>query len=378
MNDTETRLRDYLQTAAAIVPDTAQGAGLETTAPPRRRRWPIVLAAASIGSVLVLASSFLAHLTSADPQPVSEPGPPVSRAAPLIPYTTNTGGVATLHDGSRQVRFSFRSDGYFRGRVGGGWLGLAMPANRVTQVGLLMPNGSFRPIGPARSESPHASPDRTQVVMVARRADRTGRAVVVDVHSGREVASTPVQANVALLIGWNKDGIWMLNDEGKQPVLQVWQPKSGPPRQITAPGFDGALAMPATASNVVWSTHEGDKRCLVAGELRGTTVEVLRKYCRQGGPQLYPVLSPDGRTMIQSIAKVAIDLATGKETKLQLPDEMLDFPEAVFEDATHVIAINQRTDQGGVIPQELYRCDVTTGACKRLDVDATDVGLQQP
>jgi hypothetical protein len=377
MTDAETRLRDYLQTAAAIVPDTAQGPGLDTSAPPRRRRWPIVLAAASIGSVLVLASSFLAHLTSADPQPASEPAPPVSAAAPLIPYTTSTGGVAMLHDGSRQVRVSLRSDGYFRGRVGGGWLGLAMPDNRASQVGLLMPNGSFRPLGPGRTESPHASPDRTLVVMLARQADRSGRAVVVDVRSGREVASTPVQANVAVLIGWNQDGIWMLNDEGKQPILQVWQPKSGQPRRIIPPGFDGALAMPATASNVVWSTHEGVKRCLVAGVLRGTTVEVLRKYCEQGVPQLYPVLSPDGRTMIQSVTKVAIDLATGKETKMQLPDQMLDFPEAVFEDATHLIAINQRSPQKGLIPEDVYRCDVTSGACKLLVKDA-DIDLQQP
>ncbi len=126
------------------------------------------------------------------------------------------------------------------------------------------------------------------------------------------------------------------------------------------------------------ATRSGENRCLKAGVLRGTTFEGQRGHCDQGEEAQYPVLSPDGRTMIHSLQKVAVDVATGKVTKLQLPDRMLDWPEAVFEDATQLLALNERDGDHGVIHRELYRCDVTTGACKLLVKDAGNVTLQQP
>ncbi|MEU4602250.1 hypothetical protein AB0F43_04645 [Kribbella sp. NPDC023972] len=377
MNDTETRLRDYLQATAATVPDNAPGLDLETDGPAHRRRWPVILAAAAIAAVLVLAASFLTRLSPTQPDPAGPPGP-VSGEAPRIPYTVTENRVTTLHDGEQQVRVKFRSDGYFRGRVGGGWLALEMPENRITQAGILLPNGSFRPIGPPRGTGPVPSPDGSKVVLVARRADQKGRLVVIDVRTGRELASTPVQARVPLVMGWNKAGIWMRHDETNKPQLLVWQPGSGQPQPVSAPAFDGALAVPGAADNVVLSTRAGQNRCLKAGMLRGTNVEVQREYCDQGVAQLYPVLSPDGRTMIHSLQKVAIDVGTGKVTKLQLPDQMLDWPEPVFEDATHLLALTQPEDGIGQIPRELYRCDVATGACTLLVKDAANITLQQP
>ena len=262
--------------------------------------------------------------------------------------------------------------------MGGGWLTLKMPADRVTQAGLLLPDGSFRPLGPPHGANPVPSPDGSQVVLVARQPDQKGRVLVVDVRTGREVASTPLQARVPLVLGWNEAGIWMRHDETNKPELLVWQPGSGEPQPVTAPAFDGARAIPGTTDTVVLSTRAGENRCLKAGVLRETNFEVQREYCDQGQEQQYPVLSPDGRTVIHSLQKVAIDVATGKVTKLQLPDQMLDWPEPVFEDTTHLLALTQPEDVMGAIPRKLHRCDVTTGACKLLVEEAANITLQQP
>jgi hypothetical protein len=151
MNDTETRLRDYLQAKASTVPDTAQGPGLETP-DGSHRRWPVMLAAAGIAAILVLAASFLTR----QPDTQVAPAGPVSGAAPRVPYTVSQGRGVTLHDGARQVRVpsTFLFDGFFRGRVGGGWLTLETPRNRPMQVGLLLPDGSLPPARPSRRAGP--------------------------------------------------------------------------------------------------------------------------------------------------------------------------------------------------------------------------------
>ncbi|TCO35773.1 hypothetical protein EV652_101658 [Kribbella steppae] len=264
MNDTEARLRDYLHATAGTVPDSAPGLDLETGTIAHRRRWPVVLAAAAIAVVLVLAASFLTRLAPDQPEPAGQPGP-VSGEPPQVPYTVSENRVLTLHDDGQQVRVTFPSDGYFRGRVGGGWLTLKMPANRILQAGILLPDGSFRPVGPHRGSSPVLSPDGSQVVLVARQPDQKGRVLVVDVRTGQEIASTPVQARVPLILGWNKAGIWMSHDETNKPELLVWQPGSGQPQPVTAPAFDGARAIPGTTDKVVLSTRAGENRCLKAG-----------------------------------------------------------------------------------------------------------------
>ena len=145
MTDTETRLRDYLHTTAATVRDNPPGLDLETDGTPHRRRWPVLLAAAAIAIVLVLAASFLTRFSPDRSEPAGPPAP-VSGEAPRIPYTVSEKRVTTLYDGEQKVRVTFPSDGYFRGRVGGGWLALKMPENRILQAGILLPNGSFRTI----------------------------------------------------------------------------------------------------------------------------------------------------------------------------------------------------------------------------------------
>ena len=81
MNDTETRVRDYLHAKAGTVPDSAHGPGLEldTTGTSTRRGWvPIALAAAGIAAVLTLAVPFLHGLAKPDQPSVAThptPGP---------------------------------------------------------------------------------------------------------------------------------------------------------------------------------------------------------------------------------------------------------------------------------------------------------------
>ena len=75
--------------------------------------------------------------------------------------------------------------------------------------------------------------------------------------------------------------------------------------------------------------------------LRADGFKQLREYCEAGAQTIYPLMSPDGRTMVNSRSRLVIDIPTGRVTKLQLPEtgEVTDFPEPVFEDATQLIAI---------------------------------------
>jgi hypothetical protein len=123
---------------------------------------------------------------------------------------------------------------------------------------------------------------------------------------------------------------------------------------------------------------------LEVGSLEGTKFNVVRRYCPKTGASGYPVLSPDGRTIISSEQKVAVDVATGKVAKLQLDHELQGSPEPVFEDETHLITLpaplaaapngigiippSTPTDANGIplIGAPVYRCDVTTGSCTQV------------
>jgi hypothetical protein len=70
--------------------------------------------------------------------------------------------------------------------------------------------------------------------------------------------------------------------------------------------------------------------------------------------------------MIQSVKGVAIDVNTGQVTKLQVPNRMLDaLPEPAFENGTQLLTLNEIEDRP-YLHYELWRCDVTSGACKLL------------
>jgi hypothetical protein len=371
MTDTETRLRDYLHSQAATVPDSAQGPGLDSVT--RRAHWPVLAAAAAVVVVAVLAASLLTR--SGDrTEPARTPAPPVSGAAPQVPYTVSTSKSAALHDGKQTVPLPKGVDGYFFGRAGGGWLGSLMPGIGQFQPGILLPSGTFRPLGPPRSDGQHLSPDHKQLALYRYLSNTRGQVIVVDVASGKQIAQLPAAPGRPDILGWNQDGIWL--NLGRTGIV-VWKPSTGEQRRISIPGYNDGAAIPATAGVVAVTAQVDGKRCLRAGALRDDGFKVLRDYCDDGPEHLYPLLSPDGRTMVQSARSEAIDVNSGQVTKLDLPGRMTDaLPSPVFEDATRLLTLTEKR-VGNELRQQLFRCDVTSGECKLLFKDAGHVTIHE-
>lgn len=374
MTDTETRLRDYLHTQAATVSDTAQGPGLEP--PAHRRHWPVLATAAAIAVVLAVSVTFLTRLSGDTP----EPAEPVPTGAPKIPYTVGS----TLHDGDRRVRIPKGIDGFVFGRVdGGGWLGSSLPKPGEFQAGVLNPDGTFRVVGPERSGGTTLSPDRKQAAVMHYVGATTGEVVIIDLKSGRIASRTPLSYQPTLL-AWNRSGLWMANEGVTTNELLVWpQPGSGRPEHLDAPDFEGGLSGPPDTDTITLSTRNGQDRCLKAGVLHDGAFKVLRQYCDSGPQSYYPLTSPDGRKLVNSQAKLVVDIRSGKTTKLQLPAtaEMTDFPSAQFEDANRLILLTtppQPPNQSRPVPSTMYRCDVRSGECVVLQKDASGITLQQP
>jgi hypothetical protein len=205
--------------------------------------------------------------------------------------------------------------------------------------------------------------------------------IVIDVASRKQVAAITLPQATARTMAWNKDGIWLVDDDKKAPQPMLWQPGSSSPRLIRLPDWDLGLVAPAGTDTVLMTTSSGTndenfKWCFKAGTLRGDQLAVTREYCGKGLPYNYPELSPDGRTMLQVNLGLAIDIATGNTTKLQIDrDNLRGTPQLVFDDATHFIAppntwgSEQGTD-GRPTPSApttpVYRCDVQTGKCEVL------------
>jgi hypothetical protein len=328
----------------------------------RPRYWLVVPAAAAIATVLVLARHHAA--------PAEEAAPALSSALPRVPYTVADRKEATLHDGDRTVKVpSYVDSGFFFGRVGDGWLGIQWPEHSKPGTGILQPDGTFRAVGPEGAGYPTPSPDRKQFAVVDD-LNGKGEVVVMDVKSGKEVSRTVLPNST--ILGWNHSGLWFstLVAAPQRFQLQVWEPGSGEPRAVAVPDFDGRLSAPSRTDVISVSTRSGNTRCLRAGSLRDGRFEVVREYCHEGTSTLFPVLSTDGKTMLHSELGLAIDVASGKVTKLQVEAPLRPVPPPVFEYSSQVLVITAA--------QQVARCDVTTGECKVVLADAAGVSLHQP
>jgi hypothetical protein len=381
MNDTETRLRDYLHAKAGTVPDSAHGPGLEvdSTGTSTRRQWaPMALAAAGIAAVLTLAVPFLSGLANHQPSVAGLPAVgPVPTGAPRIPYAVTVQNNpdnpldtwwAVIHDGDQTVKNpGLKGDAL--ARLDGGWLvTTGYPDPKKSQAAVVSPSGQVRPLGPLGAGYPVVSPDGRQIaVPLTTYGAKNNRVVVVDVKDGKEVSSVTVPTPNLELIGWNTDGIWMNPHSPDARPVTVWQPGSDDVR--TVGNLDGQLEVVRSNGTVVQLSNKGGRKyCATAATLGATGLEVKREYCFEVATvdsnviAPYVTLSPDGATMALS-TRVAVDIATGKTTELKLPAKSRWAGSGVFEDPATVIVVD---DAGPA--QKILRCGVATGECKQLVV----------
>ncbi|GAB3934225.1 hypothetical protein GCM10029976_042870 [Kribbella albertanoniae] len=371
MNDTEARLRDYFEAMAATVSATARGPALTTEVHRRQLALPMILTAAAVAAVLVLTVTFVNRVSADAPSAASTS---VVDASPQVPYIVNDARrgrdrlTATLYDGSRTVRLPNEIKLIY-GRVGDGWL-----TQRVSAPGgdfraaILQPNGALRTIGPSKADMPVLSPDRREIAVMTRTTpDGGGRFDVIDVASGvysRSKVAVPRQ--MFLLHGWNQTGVWGSVESGGKAELFVWRPGQSAFEPVRVNGFTGSLAVSPATDTVAVATAAGNSRCVKAGALRDGKFNVERQHCASGQRAVYAVLSDDGKTMLYSERKLAIDVASGKTTQLKLVDPIRGPLSAVFEDATRVLAVTQHREGNKYGPQRLYRCDVASGECTLL------------
>ncbi|MFI5693429.1 hypothetical protein ACIA58_16400 [Kribbella sp. NPDC051586] len=387
MTDTETRLRDYLHTKADTVPDSAHGPGLEldSTGTSTRRRWvPMAVAAAGIAAVLTLAVPYLHGLSKPD-QPAVAGLPaagPVSTGAPRIPYAITDPNSNpdnpldtwwyVLHDGAQTVK-NPGLKGNVVARTEGGWLATTgYPDPDKSQIVVISPSGKVRPIGPLGADQPWVSPDGRQIAVAVSKYGRAeNRVVVVDIRTGKEVSSLTVKIPNLDLMGWNKDGIWMHEHSPDAVPVKVWQPGSKDVRTVGS--FSDRLEMTRTTGTMAQITYKGGKTCIVAATLGAKGLDVKREYCFKSLTAApYVTVSPDGSTMTINTIGVAVDIATGKATKLRLPAGTKWFEDGVFEDQDNVIVV----DEAGAA-QKLFRCSVATGECKQVAIVKPDATIRQ-
>ncbi|MEV6286548.1 hypothetical protein [Kribbella sp. NPDC051770] len=378
MNDTETRLRDYLQTKAATVPGNAEPPGLETSA--KRHLWPVLLTAAAIGAVLVLTVPFLTRLGD----PTADPAKPAPGLT--VPYylTDPDKEQSTLHDGARTVAMPSNVS-RLEGRVAGGWaasLAAERPGGgRMQQPGMLKQDGKVRSFGPKDSRYLTLSPDRRQLATAEPLGGGKTRVATYDVASGRQLKSVTLPHLTTVIYGWNKDGVWLAEDYkvGSQPM--VWQPSTGRLTPLSIPGFDLRLvARPDSDRVLVQVRPQAERWCMQAARLVGGKLVVDREYCGQGGRMVYPTISADGGTLLLGEQRLAVDVATGRQTTLRAPVAIDDLNGPVFEDSTHVLAVLRNSSAtptraptpvgrnrllGELKDRSVYRCDVTNGSCER-------------
>ncbi|MFB6718615.1 hypothetical protein ACFCV3_00555 [Kribbella sp. NPDC056345] len=389
MNDTESRLRDYLDTKAATVPGTAQGPGLLTDTSPRRPIWPILATAASVAAVLALTVTVLTHVGADKAEPAGKPAP-LTSDVPQVPFTIiDAKHNRTVYDGSQKVAAPPELHG-FSARVDGGWIARYYKMSKSktdpdvtdSSIGILQPDGKYRAVSTPWADTPVVSPDHKQIAFVgrAKRGDEKNNwLAVVDARTGTEVARVSLPDVTPVLSGWNRSGIWISSGGFNKSGLAVWRPGDSTVTRVRMPAGFGAIEVNPADDTIAFGTTTGAKRCLQAAAVRDGKLDVLQEYCDRGPVAIYPVLSTDGKTMLHSADNLAVDVATGKTTKLKLPHPIIVYPKPMFEDATKVLVVTQAAGNDANA-QSLYRCDVTSGECKlvRTEKKGNQIVLAQP
>ncbi|TWD82875.1 hypothetical protein FB561_4021 [Kribbella amoyensis] len=355
MTDSETRLRDLLQAEAGRIPEDAELPSLDLDRPGRRRTWPALAAAAAVVAMIALAVPLVIHWTRSDERPpTDEPVPGLG-----VPYLV-VDKQQTLHDGARTVQLPAGAWTVDQ-RVAAGWLVGTVKQQDSHRAGVLHPDGTVTLVGPLGPRSVAVSPDRTR--MATSVSDDRGRAriVVVDLSSGKEIAAKTVPHQTVDLLAWNINGLWWQPAYTSTAQPSVWDPRTDRVTTLDVPGYALGLAAPGSTDRVLLTTGYGGKACFVAGRLVQGKLTVDREYCRAETPRHDdPVLSPDGRTIVDIDERHAVSVDSGKVTQLAVEGIVRPLAQPVFEDANHLLVVKQ-LDRSR---QSVYRCDVRTGGCE--------------
>jgi hypothetical protein len=254
-------------------------------------------------------------------------------------------------------------------RLGEGWLvTTGYPDPKKSQAAIVSQNGKIRPIGPVQADTPAISPDGKQLaVPVAPYGAKDSQVVVVNVDDGKEVSRLRIPTPMLSAFGWNKAGIWLYANNADRTPMYLWQPGSPEARKL--PDLASEIALASGSDTFGYSTVNGKAGyCANAATLGANGPEVKRQYCSKKAAPHSISLSPDGGTMVVGGPWVAVDVAGGKQTKLNLPAGLVGTSPVAFENATEVLVLGLVPDKTPTRPtaQSIYRCRVTTGECKSL------------
>lgn len=387
LRELEDRLGDALETAARTVSDQAVRPEPQwsSTPPERHRRtWAVAVVAAAAVAAAVAVPALISDdarpgpasedaVTCAPPPSAQQPVPTIPRQGmrsdqdawatslpfgppPLVPYTLKAGlrSGGILQDGAARVPLPTGLRFFSWGQVECGWLGANVTGEEQVEIGVLETSGSFRSFGKALGDGASPSPDGRQAAFV-RPAGESAELVVVDVATGRVVASTPTPPNSDVL-GWNSHGVWFAPlREGAQ--TRLWRPGSEPVRIDT-----GGARLTA------WRTQ--DRMLLTGGEPGQQVPGCLRVVVLEGGDRLTEVmrqcitpegsLSPDGQVLVAGAHAFRVPDNTRTGYKPGSSSFGADH-ESIWEDDRHLLS------QSGVYPNRLItvRCDVVEGNCER-------------
>ncbi|GAA1598486.1 hypothetical protein GCM10009789_60570 [Kribbella sancticallisti] len=379
------RLTDALEAAARTVPDNAVPREVPEFDGARRWRKPALVAALAAAAVAAAVVVPLA-VTDRAVQPTTAPCPappaveaielgqqsyPGSQTAldrlpfgapPKVPFLLTKDGRGYLED--RGVRVPLPSGDRYSvlGRTSCGWLVVRTKDEKKFDAGLLGSAGDFRPIGPIVDREITLSPDGTRLAY----HDRSGPIVVLEVASGKELASYPAGV-AARLDGWNTDGIWFAPNQRKLGV-QLWRPGSAP---VVVVPDSWRVDVTRTNGLVMVDASEGIIPCFQIAVLEDTMRlrNLQKKVC--GTP--FSSLSPDGELAVTTAGTTGGFFVRSREdTPLEFPGMVGSLPPGiVWEDARHIVG----TTSPSLQRQATVRCDVLTGACERIQDGPPKSGL---
>jgi hypothetical protein len=358
----------------------------------RRRRLlsPLLAAAAVIAVVAGLTAGVTAFRGKSTPDTTASGASGGKLDSVEVPYVSYDGPARLLHDGARSVPLGNLTGGPIVGRVAAGWFTVRVGAlEGIPRAGVLTTAGSFIQRGPDNADQAVLSPDHTKAALIVGISEGKFQIVVIDVSSGKQLYAQPLSAN-SVLRGWNKFGIWYAERHAPHPVPTgaaypgevtvgdptVWEPGT-PARKVTITGFDALWAY-GTTDRMVVETRKGQTWCIQVVTMDSTDKLTPERELCGTGARKYPVLSPDGKTLVVPELKKAISVADGAEVNLTGIPDRPNPTGSVFEDASHILSLAPSEVNPLLRPlveQLLVRCDVVTGNCEKLfEKPATKAG----